>query len=141
MATLEPNTQVLKASWDNLLANYEKMELHEKFVSDCLAAKQLTYASAQYRKMLEANPNDSTALKMRDKIIGLATVTFIPPKRAEKPPERMNFLFLFAFIALAAGVFGTFVGKFKWLQPVGFSVFLIVAAFIGYRIYTRQNSD
>lgn len=128
----------LKAGWDNVLANYEKPEVHEKFISDCLGQKQLTYVSAQYRKMLEANPNDTIALKMRDKIIGLATLTFIPPRREDKASERIAFPMMVAMLSGMIGVIGSFTPKLKWLQPVGFSIFLLAAGFLAYKFYKSK---
>lgn len=107
---LKGNAQVLgpralEEQWKTLITDYENKELHEKFISDALASKNLQYASQQYKKMLDMNAGDEIAKKMIDKIIQVATLTFVPPTRKE-PPKNTRWLTysILAFIVIFVGV-------------------------------------
>jgi hypothetical protein len=101
----------LENLWRDLLTDYENTEKHEKFITQALADKNLAFASQQYRKMLELNNLDEISKKMIDKIIQVATLTYMPPPREHKQVETNHrglkvFLFLI-FIALF-GLIGRF---------------------------------
>jgi len=78
----------LKNQWDQVRENYARVDLHEGFIQKCFLANQLPFASLQYRQILEANPNDDLALKMRDRIIVLSTAAYIPQRRPEEKSSR-----------------------------------------------------
>ena len=87
---MRANSQVngprkLEEKWKELLTDYDNIEKHEAFISDALKDKNLQFVSQQYRKMLDMNAADEIAKKMIDKIIQLATLTYVPPLRKEPP--------------------------------------------------------
>jgi hypothetical protein len=93
---MKVNSQVmgpmkLEEQWKELLTDYENKDKHEKFITDALTSKNLQYASQQYRKMLDLNATDEMAKKMIDKIIQVATLTYVPPFKKE-PPQNTRWL-------------------------------------------------
>lgn len=109
--SMKVNSQVmgnkkLEDQWKNLLTDYENTERHEKFISDALTGKNLQFASQQYRKMLDLNANDEVAKKMIDKIIQVATLTYVPPFRKEPPQNTrwLTFSILAAIVLFVGGV-------------------------------------
>lgn len=88
----------LREMWDHVIADYGNRDFHEKFIQTALAEKNLPYASQQYRKMIEANPADDIALKMRDRIIQLVTVTYVPPARPAVADNKRWGLKIFVFV-------------------------------------------
>ena len=75
----------LEDLWGDILSEYDNIEKHEKFISEALKEKKLPYASQQYRKMLDLNGVDEIATKMINKIINVATLTYVPPFRKDPP--------------------------------------------------------
>lgn len=86
-----PVSQKLEDQWKDVLTEYDNKDKHEKFISDSLSTKNLQFASQQYRKMLDLNPSDEMAKKMIEKIIQVATLTYVPPARTE-PPKNSRWL-------------------------------------------------
>lgn len=98
------SSQKLEAQWQAILTDYENYALHEKFVSDAASEKSLPYASKQYKNMLDINAADEMAKKMIDKIIQVATVTYVPPFRKPPPKSSRAITFVILFIILVAVV-------------------------------------
>ena len=59
--------------WDAILANYEDMNLHDRFVLACHASNNLAYASQKYARILSASSHEDIARKMRKRVIALAS--------------------------------------------------------------------
>lgn len=74
----------LRIAWEKVISDYDNIPTHETFINRCYSEKNLPFASQQYRFVLEANPQDAIALKMREKLINLTTLTYVPPKREEE---------------------------------------------------------
>lgn len=91
----------LKRQWDLVRENYARVDLHEAFVQKCFGSNQLPFASLQYRQIIEANPSDDLALKMRDRIIALSTAAYIPQRRQEEKSSRGSGL---TWLLIGAGV-------------------------------------
>lgn len=66
----------LVAHWKDVLENYADEDLHEEFVSACLEAKCLPFASHKYARILSVTPEEEIAMKMRKRIVALATQKF-----------------------------------------------------------------
>lgn len=92
----------LKELWGYVLEDYGNREFHEKFVQTALSEKKLPYASQQYRRMIEINPADDIAIKMRDRVIQLATITYMSLERpkAKKNSRWLTKVFLFVMVVL-----------------------------------------
>lgn len=93
----------LEDLWGDTLSEYENMEKHEKFISEALKEKKLPYASQQYRKMLDLNGVDEIATKMINKIINVATLTYVPPLRKD-PPKSTRWITTTILIFIVTGV-------------------------------------
>jgi hypothetical protein len=91
----------LDQSWSDIILDYSNINKHEDFVNMAITEKNLPFASQQYRKMLELNPMDEVAIKMRDKIIQVATLTFTLPQRGQVKQSSKLFRNIFiAFITV-----------------------------------------
>ena len=94
----------LEDKWKELLTEYDNIEKHEAFISDALKDKNLQFVSQQYRKMLDMNAADEIAKKMIDKIIQLATLTYVPPIRKE-PPKSTRWITVSILATIVIAVF------------------------------------
>lgn len=88
----------LQELWEHVISDYGNKEFHEKFVQTALAEKNLPFASQQYRKMIEINVADDIAIKMRDRIIQLVTVTYVPHARPPLAENKRWGVKIFVFI-------------------------------------------
>lgn len=98
----------LETLWQDVLRQYESIACHETFIQQALIEKKLPFASQQYRKIIETSPHDEMALKMRDKIIQLAMVTFAMPGRVRVPSQNRAFRNIFLVILTMIIVFIVF---------------------------------
>jgi hypothetical protein len=67
----------LEADWKALLENYADEAQHLVFIEKCISSKNVLFASQKYRGILEANPTDALAAKMRDKIIQKVSAIYL----------------------------------------------------------------
>lgn len=63
----------LAEAWENLLEDYNNLEVHESFVEECYKADALAFAARRYSRILGAAPNEEIAKGMRRRIIALAS--------------------------------------------------------------------
>lgn len=105
--------EALNNQWKQVMEAYEDLSRHEAFIQACMIQSKLAFASQQYRKLLELNPQDTMAQKMRDKIINLATVSFIPPSRSFEDKGRKSSALIFII-----GIVLLIVGGFSQMMPV-----------------------
>lgn len=101
-------TPELSASWDAVKANYGDESRHESFIQLCLARENLAFASAQYRFVLDANPSEDIANRMHNRIIELATFSYITAQTEEKTPSRWagiaKIMTLISGLIIASGI-------------------------------------
>ena len=93
--------------WETVLADYEDQSRHDAFVQTALQYKKLNFASQQYRKMLEVNPNDELAKAMQEKIIQIASLQMLSQKSNReftKPPKWTSALIAATSMLLFAGL-------------------------------------
>lgn len=104
-------SESLRSLWNQVMAEYANEARHESFVQQALTEKSLPFASQQYRQILEANPSDPIAMKMRERLINLATMTYVPPHRSfQTRARRISFpivLILVGVLLMATGVLFT----------------------------------
>lgn len=131
------SSEEMRVHWEQVLTDYSNESKHEKFLKLCLAKNQLPYASQQYRIMIDTNTADNIAIKMRDKIIEMATLTYMPPKR-NIPEKKGNG----AIIIVAAGVILTLVGfmvdSLRILLTLGISLMALGGGFYVFKKYRSQ---
>lgn len=121
---------VLVEMWKKITQDYQNANLHEQFIQTSLQYNKLSFASQQYRKMMEVNPLDETSKKMQNKIIQLASFQMLSQKsdrKFEKPPKWTTFAIVGASAAL---FFGTFAGK----PPIAIGGLITLAIVFGIRI-------
>ncbi len=97
----------LKAVWDNVKAHYDNEKEHKRFLQICLSQDKLTFASEQYRKILDANPNDEIASKMINNIVGLAFASYVPSSSEQAYTFRLGksgAVAVFGFVIMILGL-------------------------------------
>tara|TARA_B100001248_G_scaffold255904_1_gene236227 strand:- start:1732 stop:2268 length:537 start_codon:yes stop_codon:yes gene_type:complete len=118
----------LLEKWQSLLEDYENLNAHEDFLQMALMKKNLPFASQQYRKILEVNPNDELAKKMQDKIINLVSVSFMSTKRDVGTPKKPSYMtYLFVFLAISFSVLAMIVKKPSLYFVAAFCLLVIFA--------------
>lgn len=129
-------TPELAAAWDKVRENYADETLHEGFIQLCMAKENLAYASAQYRSILDANPSEDVANRMQNRIIELATFSYITSKAHE--PKESKYPMISKIMMVNAGlliVSGLALPAWRSMIAIGGSilVFVFTARFIGGR--------
>lgn len=112
-------TAELKSLWARILEDYNNISLHETFIKLALGQKNLPFASQQYRQILEVSPSEEVALKMRDKIINLATVAYVPPKRELGVKKRVSLPVIIILAGVALVTSGLVVTQLRSIIPIG----------------------
>lgn len=115
--------------WANLIQDYNNMSLHEEFIQFCMSKNKLTFASQQYRKMLEVNPHDELAKKMQNRIISLASIHFMTLERPTADSEdKKSTLSAILFIGSVLIVIGWKIEK--WASVLYIGIILIVVSIL-----------
>lgn len=104
-------TPELAAGWDAVKANYGDEPRHEAFIQLCMTRENLAYASTQYRNVLDANPSEDIANRMQNRIIELATLSYITTQTGAKTPKPYSgiakIMTVISGIIIATGIFIT----------------------------------
>jgi hypothetical protein len=117
----------LSASWDAGKANYADESRHEGFIQLCLSRENLAYASTQYRAVLDANPSEDIANRMQNRIIELATFSYITAQTEEKKPGR--FAGLAKVMTVVSGIIiasGILIPQARPMIAVGASILVFI---------------
>ena len=127
-------TPELSAAWEAVKENYGDEPRHESFIQLCMTKENLAYASSQYRAVLDANPSEELANRMQNRIIELATFSYITSKVHD--PEVSKYPMISKIMMLNAGlliVSGLALPAWRSMIAVGGSilVFVFTARFIG----------
>lgn len=72
-------------AWEKVKENYQDPAKHEDFVQVCLKKGNLVFASQQYAKLLESAPQDELAQKMQQRVVELASITYLASQEREDP--------------------------------------------------------
>ncbi len=120
--------------WQELVADYNNKEKHELFLQRALAKKRLPFASQQYRKLLELNPNDTLAKSMQEKILNLASVVMMQQKRVVEKPKGVGVSNMLVILGVGILCMG-FVFKQNFIVP---SV-LLIATGIGAKVFFKNR--
>ena len=64
----------LTSLWNQLFQNYDKNDLHDKFILSCFKMKCLSYAIGKYGRFLQANPSDKKTKQAFKKISALSEI-------------------------------------------------------------------
>jgi hypothetical protein len=95
--------------WDALVGNWADDAGHDAFLKHCATAGCLAAAGRQYRKRLDAYPQDATAARMQARIVGMVAATMAPTRAAGLPVSRSRW---FWWVVMACGVGGAAAGMF-----------------------------
>lgn len=122
--------------WENVMADYEDLDRHDRFVRACYEAGCLPYASHKYAQILSATPNEEIAKAMRKRIVALASHKFEgrPKSGFKMPMPGLNSLVLILGATVMA--IGFLLPGFKNLTGLGLSAVLLA---IGMRIFIRRQ--
>lgn len=123
--------------WENVMANYEDQERHDRFVRACYEAHCLPYASHKYSRILSASPNEEIAKAMRKRIIALASHKF--ETRGEKPSFKIRMPGLNSLVLILGSTtmaMGLMLPGFQNLTGLGLSAVLLA---IGVRFFIRRQ--
>ena len=85
------NSEEVLAAWEAVKANYGDEKRHESFIQLCLSRENLPFASTQYRTILLANPAEDIAKRMQNRIVDLATTTYIAAQTTMRETEAPRF--------------------------------------------------
>ncbi len=77
-------------AWEKVIFDYEQLWLHEEFVRSCWHDGALSFALAQYLKLLEVQPHDEIAKKMKEKILQLESVKTLTANPKDVVTLRVN---------------------------------------------------
>ncbi len=127
----------LRKAWSSVIEDYTNQALHEAFIKLSLAQNNLPFASQQYRQILESSPSEDVASKMRDKIINLATQTYIPEKRLVLTKQKkISVPVVIIFVGVIFFMTGFLSTQLRSVMPIG-AVFCAVGFAIIY--YSKKN--
>ena len=94
--------------WKRLLERYDDVEVHDEFVLGCWREQCLTFASRKYAQILQVNPQEPMARRMRKKIIALASARFevgVRPRLGFRVPSLNSLAMLLSTVLLISGFF------------------------------------
>lgn len=83
----EVASSLARLSWEEVLQDWENLELHQSFVALCDELELLDWAAGQYAKKREELPGDAFALKMSAQLVFRAQLKF--KREKAEPPEQM----------------------------------------------------
>jgi hypothetical protein len=95
--------------WDTLVGNWSNEPGHDAFLKHCATAGCLAAAGRQYRKRLDAYPQDEIAARMQSRIVGMVAATLPPVGGGAAPLSRTRW---FWWVVMACGVGGAAAGMF-----------------------------
>jgi hypothetical protein len=65
--------------WSDVLADWSTVEKHDAFLKHCSLGGLLPLAGRRYRERLDDDPRDTMAARMQERVMAMATATFIRP--------------------------------------------------------------
>jgi hypothetical protein len=96
--------------WDALVGHWDDEAGHDAFLKHCATAGRLAAAGRQYRKRLDAYPQDQVAARMQARIVGMVAATLAPIRAAAGGPVSRSRWFW--WVVMACGVGGAVAGAF-----------------------------
>lgn len=123
-------SELLRTLWGSVLADYASEARHEAFIQQALSDQGLQFASQQYRQILDANPNEAIAMKMRERIINLATLTYIPQPRAVVKKKWMSLPIMLIFVGMLLCGTGFVFETLRSIIPVGAVIITLGVGFV-----------
>lgn len=104
--SLDPEGTAMFAA---LAESWDAQAGHDAFLKHCAKVGRLAAAGRAYREFLDGRPGDPTALKMQNRIVGMATAVLLPLKSSVPQRSRGNW---FLWILAVGAVMGVLAGLF-----------------------------
>lgn len=120
--------QKLKEIWQMVTHHYEDEDLHDEFIRQCRKANQLEFASSRYSKILEAQPNESTALNYKNRIIALASAPIERELKIERKRFRVPFTSLIMLMSAIVMFMGYMMPELRNLMGIGAAFLFVTTA-------------
>jgi len=94
-----------EALWAAAEASWRTPEPHEAFVRHCSQEGLLPAAGRRYRARLDRDPTDAMAARMQERILAMATASFVRPT-APTPVTRSSWFWAVMLVCCLAGIAG-----------------------------------
>ena len=117
--------------WEDVKKNWGNLSFHKKFVDFAIQQKKISYAANRYQRVLQENPSDQIAQKMRLDLIEEAVHAIPAPslKDAQKTARRSGLLFMVNLVGVILICLGLGVEGLRQLIAVGASLFVLTFGF------------
>jgi hypothetical protein len=100
-----------EALWTQVRRSWKDEAKHDAFLKYCSMAGLLAPAGRCYRLRLDKTPDDELAIKMQERIVAMATMSFARPSAPPRPVTRTQWFWMILVIGVIAGVIASFVMK------------------------------
>jgi len=100
-----------EALWTAARRSWKDEAKHDAFLKYCSLAGLLAPAGRCYRLRLDKTPEDEIALRMQERIVAMATLSFARPTAPPKPVTRTQWFWMILVIGVIAGVIASFAIK------------------------------
>ena len=100
-----------EALWTQARRSWKDESKHDAFLKYCSMAGLLAPAGRCYRLRLDKTPDDEIAIKMQERIVAMATLSFARPSAPPRPVTRTQWFWMILVIGVIAGVIASFVIK------------------------------
>ena len=97
------------ALWNQVRRSWKDESKHDAFLKYCSLTGILAAAGRCYRLRLDKNPTDEVALRMQERIVARATLSFARPTVAAKPVTRTQWFWMILVVGVIAGTLASFV--------------------------------
>jgi len=93
----------LEIAWQDVISRFEEPEVHARFIKQTMQEQMLPYAAYRYRRILEADPHNELAKKMRNQISEISQVAY--GLRANRMPKNIRTKPLYLLFIIGAALF------------------------------------
>lgn len=101
-----PLDDAAEALWRDAQADWANGARHDAFLKHCSLVGQLGAAGRRYRERADADPGDTLARKMQERVLAMATVALATPAKAPVPVTRARWFWAVMVAGLVAGMAG-----------------------------------
>ncbi|MBX9767163.1 MAG: hypothetical protein K2X47_07825, partial [Bdellovibrionales bacterium] len=122
---------VLDQAWEDVKKNWGSYAFHRKFIDAAVHQKKISFAANRYQRVLEENPSDKIAQKMRLDLIEQASQAIPAPslKDAQRTVRRSGVLFLTNLVGVLLIGLGIGLEEAGQLVAVGVALFIVTFGF------------
>jgi hypothetical protein len=96
--------QRLERLWENILDGYLQEGRHQEFIRRCAMENSLDFAAQKYRWILDVTPSDEMAMRMRQQVIELAPLHYMPSGKSKMLDRRIGWDLTSVFVATGSGL-------------------------------------